>query len=125
MPETTELDPDRVRPFADFLRETAQGKTHEELSEALRDLVGRVLDTGKKGSLGLTIVVEPMKGGGEQLLVSDEIRLKLPEHDRAAAVFFADRDHNLVRNDPRQMSFESLREVPAHDPATGELRNAQ
>lgn len=115
----------QTRPFADFLRETAQGKTHEELSEGLQDLVARVLDTGKKGALTLKINVEPMKGGGKQLLVSDEITLRLPEHDRQAAVFFADRENNLVRNDPRQLSFESLREVPAHDPVTGELRDAQ
>lgn len=47
--------------------------------------------------------------------MSDEIRLKLPEHDRPGSIFYADDQHNLVRNDPRQLAFDSLREVPPRD----------
>lgn len=112
-----------IRPFADFLREQARGTTHEELSEGLHDLVARVRDTGKKGSLTLTITAEMMKGSEKALFVSDQIKLKLPEHDRDTSIFFADRNGNLVRNDPDQLSFDSLREVPPPnvDPATGEI----
>jgi len=101
-----------IRPFADWLREQARGHTHEELSEALHDLVARVRDTGKKGTLQLTVAVELMKGSDNALMLKDEIKLKLPEHDRDTSLFFADRDGNLVRNDPNQLEFESLREVP-------------
>jgi hypothetical protein len=38
-----------IRPFADWLREQSKGKTHDEMSVALHDLIGRVIDTGKKG----------------------------------------------------------------------------
>lgn len=115
---------DRVRPFADFIREQNRGKTHEELGEGLRDLVARVEDTGKKGTITLVITVEPLKGNEEALMVSDEIKLKLPEHDRGASVFFRGRDGNLQRDDPNQPTFDFLREVepPAGvDPATGEV----
>lgn len=132
-PKPTDETP--VRPFADFLREQARGKTHEELSENLRDLVARVVDTGKKGSVTYTVTVAPLKGDSGMLQVSDEIRLKLPEHDRHTSIFFADDDSNLVRDDPHQLAFESLRDVsreetpakdlPDYDPATGELREAQ
>ena len=101
-----------IRPFADFLREQAKGTTHEELGEGLHDLVARVRDTGKKGTLTLTVTVELMKGSDKAVIVSDEIKLKLPEHDRDTSLFFADRFGNLTRNDPDQLSFESLREVP-------------
>jgi hypothetical protein len=101
-----------IRPFADFLREQAKGHSHEELSEGLRDLVGRVQDTGKKGSITYTVFVEPTKGMTDALTVSDQIKLKLPEHDRDASLFFSDADGNLTRSDPNQMVFESLREVP-------------
>lgn len=116
--------PTVVRPFADWLRDQSRGKTHDELSEGLRDLVAKVIDTGKKGTLTLVITVEPMpKSDGNALVVTDEIKLKLPEFAREASLFFADADNNLVRSDPRQLVFEALREVPPPpgiNPATGE-----
>jgi len=120
--------PAQIRPFADWLRDQSRGKTHEELSEALRDLVAKVIDTGKKGSLTLTVSVEPMPNSdGNALVVKDEIKLKLPEFARDASLFFADDDRNLVRQDPRQLTFEGLREVPPPagvDPKTGEVTDA-
>ncbi|MFK5689575.1 hypothetical protein ACI3EY_07900 [Ornithinimicrobium sp. LYQ92] len=115
-----------VRPLADFIREQNRGRTHDELGEGLRDLVARVEDTGKKGSLTLTITVEPLKGNDEALQVSDEIKLKLPEHNRGASIFFRGSDGNLQRDDPNQMTFESLREVAVPkgvDPVTGEVKD--
>jgi hypothetical protein len=104
-----------IRPFADFLREQSHGTTHDELSQALHDLVARVQDTGKKGSLTLTIGVERLKGGRSDnaVIVSDSIKLNLPEHDRDTSLFFTTADGNLSRDDPRQLSFESLRDVSA------------
>ena len=115
-----------IRPFADFLREQNRGRTHYELGEALHDLVARVEDTGKKGTLTLVVTVEPLKGAEEALTVSDEIKLKLPEHDRGASIFFRGRDGNLQREDPNQPVFEALREVappPGVDPVTGEVKD--
>lgn len=103
--------PPVVRPFADFLREQAKGHSHDELSTALRDLTTRVHDTGKKGSITYVLTIEPTKGT-DALTVSDQIKLKFPEHQRQASLFFNDKDGNLVRNDPNQLQFESLREVP-------------
>lgn len=112
-----------IRPFADFLREQGKGHSHEELSEGLHDLIARVQDTGKKGALTYVVNVAPMREG-EMIHVSDEIKLKLPEHDRPGSVYWSDADGNLTRNDPNQLAFESLREVPLpeFDAATGEIR---
>lgn len=102
-----------VRPFADVLVELSGGRTHTELSEQLHELIARVRDTGKKGSLTLTITVSRVKNAAENTLtVSDDVRAKLPAHDRNVSVFFADADGNLSRKDPNQLEFESLREVP-------------
>lgn len=124
MTDTTEPE---IRPFATWLLEQSGGKTHEELSEALYDLVGRVRDTGKKGSVSLTVNVAPLKGDIDVLVVADEIKLRLPEHDRKASLFYPDKDGNLTRRDPNQLSFdEQLREVPANvDPKTGEIREVE
>lgn len=115
---------DHARPFSDFIREQNRGRTHDELSDGLRDLVARVEDTGKKGTITLTITVEPLKGNEACLTVSDEIKLKLPEHDRGSSIFFRGTDGNLQRDDPNQVTFDFLREVPGVvgvNPETGEV----
>lgn len=117
-------DDAHIRPFADWLREQARGTSHEELSEALVALVARVQETGKKGSITYTVHVEQMKDS-HALVVKDEIKIRLPEHDRSASLFFADKHNNLTRHDPAQMTFESLREVPAADAAAADLKDAR
>lgn len=120
------MSDERVRPFADFLREQAGGRTHDELSVALRDLVSAVTDTGKSGSLTLTITVKPLKESvGGALVVGDKVVVKSPTLDRKASIFFADREHNLVRDDPNQLSFEPLVEVPADPDEPRDIREAQ
>ncbi len=106
-----------VRPFADFLREVHSGRSHNELGDSLHDLVARVKDTGKKGTLTYTVTVEPVKGISDDsaLTITDEIKLKLPEHDRGASLFWANRDGNLERNNPNQMRFDSLEVVTSPD----------
>lgn len=113
-PRTGEIDDSViVRGFSDWLKEQSGGRSHDELSEGLHDLVARVKDTGKKGSLQFTVTVAPFdKHDDAPLVVTDEIRLRLPEHDRKASMFFADANGNLTRTDPNQLSFESLQEVP-------------
>lgn len=109
-----------VRPFADVLRELSRGSSHDELSEALHDLVGRVTETRKAGTLVYTIKVGPLKGSGDALVVMDQIKMKLPEHDRESSIFYSDKAGNLSRNDPNQPMFESLVEVGT-DKGTVEL----
>ena len=118
MPEN---DTQQAKPFAEFLLE--QPKSHNELSDALRDLATRVEDTGKKGTLTYVVTIEPAKAPADAYMVSDEIKLKLPEHDRPGALFWADKDHNLLRNDPNQPSF--FDQVTGHevDAKTGEVQD--
>ncbi len=119
---STRDDEGRVRPFADVLMEMSRGSSHRELSLALRNLVEAVEETGKKGSVTYRLTVTRMKDG-RTLAVSDEIAVKLPEHDRPGSIFWADDEHNLTRNDPTQQPlFTHIREVPAGvDPETGEI----
>lgn len=119
---TTIDDKPPIRPFADWLREQAGGRTHDELGEALHDLVARVRDTGKKGTVTLVVTVAPMKEDVDTLVLSDEIKLKLPEHDRKASIFYPDAAGNLTRSDPRQPTFDSLREVPPPPAPADDIR---
>lgn len=114
-PGNDEIGPN-IRDFASFMLD--RPRTHAELGEALHDLVARVRDTGKKGSLTLTVFVEPFEKDVERIVVNDEIRLRLPEHDRKPSMFFADRDGNLTRNDPNAIDFSNLADV---NTSTGEV----
>lgn len=113
MADSTPRDDQIVRPFADFLREISGGKVHDELSEKLHELVQAIEDTGKAGSITFSLSIKPMeKGNTSALLVNDKISVKAPMFERKAAVFFPD-NGNLVRNDPNQLSFDSLRDASA------------
>lgn len=117
-------DPDPIiRPFAEWLREQGGGRTHNELGEGLHDLLARCSDTGKKGSITLTVTVEPAKDVPGMVIVKDQIKLILPEFDRPAGMYWLDGHGNLSRSDPNQPELDGLREVPPipYDPATGEV----
>lgn len=129
MTSTNTTNQQEPRDFAAFLVEQSQGRTHAELSAGLRDLVARVIDTGKKGSITLTVTVAPMKDASAPLVVSDQIKLNLPEHDRKASIFWLDQSGNLCRSDPNQRSIFDVITIPRTDdepitvnPTTGEIK---
>lgn len=106
-PEPTQVDTDDDAPprdFAAFLLEHAQGRTHHDLSHALRDLVLSVVDTRKAGQLTLTVKIKPQPNIDGAVQVADTVKCTLPEYDRPESIFFATQAGALVRNDPRQTS---------------------
>lgn len=106
-PRTGELIEDPpVRPFDAFLRDLAGGATNSELGEALWSLLERVQDTGKAGSMTLTIAVG-FDGQG-RVQVKDNVAVKLPEFSRPTTAFFIDREGNASRRDPNQPTLPSL-----------------
>lgn len=109
-----------VRPFADVLRDLGRGQAIDDAAVALNDLVLSVLATGKKGRIDLHVMVEPFKGS-DTLLVSARVDSRLPTPDPVAAVFYADGDGNLLRNDPRQPELP-LRDIARAD---AEIRDAR
>ncbi len=108
----------QIRPFADVLRDLGKGQVADEMSIMLTELVTAVRDYGRKGYLTLKIEVAPMKGNEDMLAVAAKATSKPPESDPVSAIFYADSDGNLLRDDPAQMQLP-LREAPR--PA--ELRN--
>lgn len=103
----------RTRPFADFLNDHNGGAGHREASEALQEVVAAVAATGKKGTVDVKVSVEPMKSNPGAMVTTVVVAAKVPEDPPRAAVFYADDDGNLTREDPRQPAFEGLRDVPA------------
>ena len=103
-----------IRPFGQFVHEQRGGKLANELAISLNQLVEAVLQQGKAGKLRLTLTVKPTKVANV-LTVADAVEIKLPQPDVGEAMFFADKDFNLVRSDPNQMEFAEVRDLPERD----------
>lgn len=110
--------------FATFLAST-RPKTNRELSEELNKLVAAVKDTGKAGTVTLTITIKPVDGGTNVLAVHDVIKVKKPEHNRLGSLAYPDQNNNLSRSDPNTMPLfdDDIRDAPAADPHTGEIKD--
>lgn len=109
--EHGEVTERQVRPFADWLTEQREGSLSFELSEGMNELVESVNATGKPGTLTLTVKVKPVsKGAVGSVMVSDDVKVKVPQADRSEALYFVDRDANLRRTNPAQPQLP-LREV--------------
>ena len=106
------------RPFMDFLREHRNGTTHDELSDALQELVAAVVEEGKSGKMVLTINVKHAGRGSGALEVAAEIKVTPPKSQPGVAIFFASPENNLIRQDPRQTAME-LREIGPATPHKG------
>jgi hypothetical protein len=95
--------------FMDFLREHRHGATHEELTDALRDLTLAVAEERRGGKLVLTITVKPLaKGDGME--VHADVKLAAPAPIPGVSIFYPTPEGQLVRQDPRQQSME-LKEI--------------
>ena len=95
-----------MRPFSQVLQELGEGSTLAELSEAFWDVIQRVQETAKAGSLTLHIAVG-FDGQG-RLVVKDEVKTKLPEFSRPETRFFVDKHGNASRRNPDQPLLPSL-----------------
>ena len=96
-----------IRPFFETLRELRGGAALDDLAAQLNELVDAVRRSELAGSLTLTLKVKPAsKGGVVALIVTDEIKAKLPKAPSGATVFFADPDNNLRRTNPDQPELE-------------------
>ena len=102
------------RPFDHTLREIRFGECLDELTAELGKLVAAVSNTGKAGSLTLTIKMKPV---GAAIEITDDIKDKVPALSKGTSLFFATPENNLVRNDPRQPDLTNLKSVETR-PAT-------
>jgi len=106
-----------MRLITDILRDIRKGRPVEEATMALSDVVRAVDETGKEGSVTITLKIKPAKHGGPEKTLVCEVKAKKPISEIAPAVFFSDGDGDLHRFDPRQEEME-LKEATPSAPAT-------
>lgn len=114
--------PDResTKPFAAFLHEARRGLLHEELSDALADVVAGVMKHGKTGRLTLTLTIKPE--GEDAIAIADKYVASIPTPPAKPALYFADELGHMSRQRLNQleMSLKGIdggQSTPAKDSA--------
>jgi hypothetical protein len=102
--------------LAAFIAGHLNGRTAEGLSAEFHELLDAVRTHGKKGSLTITVVVEPPANGVDSapLPIGIESTVKAPKPTPVKSLYFLDDDGNPVREDPRQMAIP-FRDAPTTD----------
>lgn len=110
--------------FSVFLQDLRDGRVHAELTAQLGELLAKVKETGKGGSISLKIKIKPAGRGSDvdKVVLSDSVTVDLPESDRGEDFFWLTDSNDLSRNHPRQGHLD-LREAPTTQPTT--LKEAQ
>ncbi|MFH9823059.1 hypothetical protein [Streptomyces bobili] len=113
---TGEIAEQPQAPVAAFLASHLNGRTDEELSTEFHQLLDAVRTHGKKGSMVITIVVDPPANGVESapMPIGVESTVKAPKPTPVKNLYFLDDDGQPVREDPRQMAIE-FRTAPANN----------
>lgn len=111
-----------IRPFSDVLREFAGGAVADEAAIKLAEVVRAVRASGRKGTLTVTISVEPAKKSRADLLIAKAtVTAKEPAGEATPMIVFATDSGSLVRNDPHQQALFPT-PVPQPDAYIGEAR---
>ncbi|MEU6168052.1 hypothetical protein [Streptomyces tanashiensis] len=113
-PETTTDEQPATAPVAAFLASHLSGRTDEELSREFHQLLDAVRAHGKKGTLTITIVVDPPANGVESapMPIGVESTVKAPKPTPVKNLYFLDADGQPVREDPRQLAMD-FRSAPS------------
>lgn len=100
-----------MRLITDILRDIRKGRPVEEATQALADVVRAVDETGKDGSVTITLKVKAAKHGGPEKTIICDVKAKKPIAEIAPAIFFSDAEGDLHRHDPNQeeMGFEDVK----------------
>lgn len=88
--------------FTTTLGEVRKGAALNDLSNELAKIIEAVREHGGPGSLTLRLDIKPTDGSGDQVLITDDIKPKVPKPKKQATLFFTDEGGDLLRNDPRQ-----------------------
>lgn len=97
--------------YAFTLGQLRGGKTQEELSKELNQLIQDCRATNGKGEITLTIAVRPDKGDSGQYFLRPSIKTKSPQFAIGDTLFWGTTEGNLQRHDPAQGEFD-LKVVP-------------
>jgi len=92
--------------FLATLQRHRGGRLLAQASDKLREVVAGVHETGKPGTLTLTLSIKPAQRGQSAVVVTDKLAGKVPTLEAEASFWFATPGGQLCKEDPRQTTFE-------------------
>lgn len=93
----------------EFLSSQRNATLLHDFGEELDALVRAVRETGKGGTISLTIKAKPAgKNAGPSFVFSDTIKSNPPKPDVSETIMYASEDGSLTRRDPRQPGFPAF-----------------
>lgn len=98
--------------FLATLQRHEGGVVLNEMSGHLADVVRGVMATGAKGSVTLTLTVSPAQRGKGALVLTHDVKPKVPNQKASGSFWFADDNGNLTKKDPRQEEFPGFHPEP-------------
>ncbi len=110
--EVTKTGKDRPS-FGAILLDMRKGAASTELLDALAEVAEAVQTTDKGGEVTLKLRVKP--GPRDTVIITDEIKSKVPKEPNEPSMFFPDADGGLHRNPVNQTRLD-------FDAQTGEIR---
>lgn len=94
-----------------ILPQLDKGRVMGRLSEELTKVLAAVEQTGRAGSVTLTMELKPVPDtDGKQVTVSGKVKATAPRPDLRATLFFVTEDQQLTRRNPEQREFWEPRE---------------
>lgn len=109
------------KPFAEVLAQLDAG---QEATDLMNDLVHACTQTGKAGSLTITVKVKAIGTTG-QVEIDTDVKSKAPTEVRAKTLMFATADNNLQRENPKQKSLEGIRDADQEAQARSAARSVE
>lgn len=119
--------------YAIVLMRQGGGQTNKAATEALREVVKAVRETGKSGAVTIRLDVKLVEQT-TQIVISDKITSKVPQLDRQASIYFTTPEGDVLRDNPDQDPLFNVQEIERTaariidyvtgqpiDPTTGEI----
>ena len=88
--------------FITMLQAINRGMLLHDIDDAMRELVCAIQEQGKKGTLTLTIDMQPDKQAPDVMRITPKVKIKKPEPPAGVALFWPSADGRLERHDPKQ-----------------------
>lgn len=99
MPDETEVRDPRAGMFVQTVVELAYGEGTKDFDEALAEVVDACVRFQKKGSLTVTLNMNPENG---TMIIEYGYKATIPQRDHNKTIMYVQNDGALTRRDPRQ-----------------------
>lgn len=118
---TTNPNTGEVAEARDFLQVLGDmPNTVVDLTDKFQAMLDGIRDTGKKGSIQLTISVEPEKNDDTIKKITPVVKVTIPQMPLKPVIMFDQRDGTLARSNPAVSLFDMPDDTPVRAPRAAE-----